>query len=696
MTTLTTEQQAIIDDVRDGHHVSVTALPGSGKSRVGFELIRQSEDSSIICLMYNRSLCDETTKQIQTLDIDPSRSVKAYTFHGLASAMTGHVCHNDRHIQDVLQHPVHSAQWTMDDCTLLIIDEAQDMRPVFMQLIHHLLSSCLHRHRLRIVLLGDPRQLLYGFYAHNRADARFLSLGHRLLDTINTRTWTERRLSRSFRSTHSVTNVLNALVPGHHMISKGTQGLPVLLDVCNLRSFEPATKMVALVSRFRPEDVMVLCSSLSATSPARRLVRTLVRHGIPVHVQRSGPLRDNAPVATASRLGRVQFKTFCAAKGLEAKLVIVLNDRSLFQAMENSLYVALSRSLEQLVIFQDTGPISLEEIDALRARLTPADLSVLTNTHTKCRPLRRVPLTTPAPQPRLTKYFVDTLFQYVDPELLAPLEARVQQTSLDTTGFDEENDETAAAYAQLFDVTTDTGTCVNVRSIVTAAIRLAVEYARTHQVPKLVLDLQRSRDPYVARLCTRGMAVLRMHLPHIPDPWDVRHLYLKLQAFAMFSTAIDAFSGFEEKIADLSDFGFIMHPLVVRRVARLLQHLQKYIPEPQTTFSARKTLRTATAVFYSTPTLASSTCVYSMLHKPETDTDDVLGMAVHVAVHGLEYGYMTNVHTGSLTQVYMPRAEHAAFIAAVVQARESCEEDLDDTGFIRRHRLQLPHGCRDI
>ena len=689
---LTTEQQCIIDDVKSGRHVSVTALPGSGKSRVAYELIRQcTSDESVVLLMYNRSLCESTTEHIQQLDIDPNRKVKAFTFHGLASSLTGTVCHNDRQIMDVLTSQSHP-KWHMDDFTLLIIDEGQDTRPGFMQLVHYMLqSACANRERVRIVLLGDPRQLLYGFYSHNRADSRFLSLGHVLLRPVNKQDWNQRKLTRSFRSTQPVTNFLNALIPGHNMITGGNTGPPVTLDVCNVRTFEPASKIVRIVSKYRPEDVMVLCSSLSATSPARKLVRNLVRHGIPVHVQRSGTLRDNGPVAMASRQGRVQFKTFCASKGLEAKLVIVLNTRSLFQGMENSLYVALSRSMEELVIFQDVGPTSMEEIHTLRTKLTHADLSVVTNKHSKCKPVCRVLATTAPDVPLQTKYFVETLFQYVDPELLKPIERMVQSTSLDAASLFDDDE----AYARLFDITTENGQCVNVRNIVTAAIRLAVEYFRTHQIPKLVLDLKRSRDPYVARLYKRGMLVLRMHLPHVVDPWDIRQLYMKLQSFAMFSTAIDAFSSFEEKIADLSDFGFIMQPMIICRVRRLCDQMQKYVPETSTPFSVRTCLQTEFAKIYSTPTLCSSACIYSMLHKPGTDIDDILCMAIHVAAHGLEYGYMSNIYTGSLTQVFMPKHEHTVFIDKVIHARESCEEDLDDAGFIRRHRFRLTNISRD-
>jgi hypothetical protein len=180
-----------------------------------------------------------------------------------------------------------------------------------------------------------------------------------------------------------------------------------------------------------------------------------------------------------------------------------------------------------------------------------------------------------------------------------------------------------------------------------------------------------------------------MHLPHVADTWDIQQLYLKLQAFAMFSTAIDAFSSFEEKIVDLLDFGFIMHPMIINRVHRLLQQMVKYIPLTQTAFSVQKYRQTGQVKIYSTPTLCSTSCLYSIVHKPSTDIEDLLCMAVHLVVHGLEYGYVSNIFTGALMQVYVPESDHVSFLEQVVQARESSEDDLDDTGFIRRHRLRL-------
>ena len=319
---LTPQQQSIIDIVIRGNHVSVIAMPGSGKSRVSYELIGQCTDN-VLLLMYNRGLCDVTTEYIKSKSICVDRKVKAFTFHGVVSSLSGSDCHNDRQISYMLKNMKHEPTWPMSDFTLLIIDEVQDMRPDFIHIVHYLIESvCTSRDKLRIVLLGDPKQLLYDFYNHNRADTRFLTLGDIIFRPTNDRVWEKCTLTKSFRSTIPVTNFINALLPGHNMQSGGVHGPPVSMIVCDIYS-ETSAKLLLLTTMFDPEDIMVLCASLNRNSPVRHAVRTLVAHGVPVHVQRSGNIRELVPTTQENTTGCIRFKTFCSTKGLEAKLVVV-------------------------------------------------------------------------------------------------------------------------------------------------------------------------------------------------------------------------------------------------------------------------------------------------------------------------------------------------------------------------------------
>jgi hypothetical protein len=684
---LTVEQQQIVDDVKNGHHVSVTALPGSGKSKVAYELIRQCTDQSVILIMYNRSLADETTLHLEKLGLPPERKVKAFTFHGLASSLSGTMCHNDRDIarviQDMNQNP---SPWYMDDFTLLVIDEAQDMRPDFMRLVHYLIrSACRERKELRVVVLGDPKQLLYGFYKHNRADSRFLSLSHILLADISERTWTQRQLTCSFRSTRQVAAVLNALIPGHAMIPGGlTNGPPVSIVLCNYWNMQEASaKLIGLVSEYDPMDVMILCGSLNHRSPAKHLVRALVRHGIPVHVQRSGPLRDVVPVPVTSTTGKVRFKTVHASKGLEAKLVIVVHRGSVLQPdIENSVYVAITRSAERLVIFQDVKASSKEEIHELYAKAGTQNLVV--SSYSNVQPSRIVQ-STPV-EARKQQIPVDDLFAYLDPGLLTQLETQIQCTKLDN-GKSLFQDE--AVYSRLFDVRTGPdGQSINVADLIMSTIVLAIQYFHTHKLPAKIRRLEASTDPYVRRLYQRGLQVLQMHVSYIPDPWAIEHLYLRLQAFAMFATALDARDTFDEKIMEITRFDFCMKNPVVRRVRRIVDQLHKYIPDPKARFGAQRNKQVDPKIIVtSSPTLLSPACIYNLVHRQTTESEDLLCMGLHLCIQGQEYGYVSNVYTGELVMVHLPVAGHHRFITSALSARESCVDDLDDPLFIAQHRL---------
>lgn len=254
---LTAEQQDAVDTVvQHGMHLTLTALPGSGKSAVAHQIVQSCTDRCVLIVAYNRSLHEATTARLVP---EQHKTVKSFTFHGLASYLTGASCHNDQQLTsaldtleaaDTIQHA-----GNLRPCTLLIVDECQDMRPDLFRLVQLFLTKvCAQPAQMRLVLLGDPRQLLYDFYRHDCADVRFLTLGHQLLHTLNARPWAHRQLTRSFRSTHNVTGFLNALIPGHGMRSghhPQTHEHPVELYICNVYT-QVATHLLPMVRAYSP------------------------------------------------------------------------------------------------------------------------------------------------------------------------------------------------------------------------------------------------------------------------------------------------------------------------------------------------------------------------------------------------------------------------------------------------------------
>jgi hypothetical protein len=156
----------------------------------------------------------------------------------------------------------------------------------------------------------------------------------------------------------------------------------------------------------------------------------------------------------------------------------------------------------------------------------------------------------------------------------------------------------------------------------------------------------------------------------------------------MFAIALDARNSFDEKIMEITRFDFCMANPVVRRVHRIIEQMQKYIPDARARFGSQRNKQvTPKLIVTSAPTLLSSACIYNLIHRPSTESEDLLSMALHLCIHGQDYGYVSNVYTGELVMVHVPKDRHQQFIVSTLTARDSCMDDLEDTKFISKHRL---------
>ena len=139
----------------------------------------QLQDRTVTILTYNRSLKDDCQARIKKLHLQ--QNCQCYTIHGLVSKCSGSPCHNDDALLDILQ--------CWDDPTkprpkqlfldLVMIDEAQDLRPSFFKAIKHILLAGNKPHgrkSIQMCVVGDPKQLLYDFdtYGEDRATPQYL------------------------------------------------------------------------------------------------------------------------------------------------------------------------------------------------------------------------------------------------------------------------------------------------------------------------------------------------------------------------------------------------------------------------------------------------------------------------------------------------------------------------------------------
>ena len=127
-------------------------------------------DRRVDIITYNRSLADECKSRIKELSLN--HRVNCYTIHGFVSRIAGKVCYNDMIMKEILDGWESGINMPKSfPLDLVMLDEAQDLRPSFHKLLSHIFSTCtinkiftntsndgyLAPSSLQLCLVGDPK-----------------------------------------------------------------------------------------------------------------------------------------------------------------------------------------------------------------------------------------------------------------------------------------------------------------------------------------------------------------------------------------------------------------------------------------------------------------------------------------------------------------------------------------------------------
>lgn len=355
------EQSAIVDAViRGGHHVRVEAVAGSGKTTTILHIARACK-LPLLVLTYNAKLKSETRARCDRLKI---KNLDVHTYHSAAlNLYHDKACARDEGIAALLRRP-RRVQGSARSFAIIVIDEAQDMTHLYFALARWLIRDvCVPD--VRIVVFGDARQSVYGFKG---ADARFLTLAHRLELGSPNHEWRHLTLLTSYRLAPRIAQFVNAqllegveLLRSHPDISE-TQGNVRYLR-CNTFGEMPSRQVLQwLRSGMSESDIFVLAPSIrvcTKQSPVRMLENRLVRAGVRCYAASSDDERLDEDVTR----GKIVFATFHQVKGLERKAVLVFNfDASYHTYYErdacalgcpNPIYVAATRAKQHLTLLHD-------------------------------------------------------------------------------------------------------------------------------------------------------------------------------------------------------------------------------------------------------------------------------------------------------------------------------------------------------
>jgi hypothetical protein len=630
------EHDVVIDDIKAGYSVLVDALPGSGKTTVACSIVKTLAGSSML-ITYNRSLADTTRAILQPYDCE------VYTYHGLASKLSGTMVHDDTMLATMLRS-------TWKKCTLaielLIIDEAQDIRPLYMQLVKRFVAEICPS-RIQMLVLGDPKQLLYGFYDTSSADIRFLTM----VDQLFEREWKRRSLTVSWRSTRSIAAVVNNLLPTRKMLSREVDGPPVVLFVCDIADHAPIlVANLVTQSTYTYDDTMVLLPSVNTWSPATDIVDMLSRANVPVYVVRSGNVADSSSRETErTRKGRVRIHTYHASKGLESPFVIIVNNRGLDALTENATYVALTRAKQELVIIQHFSHITRAELDMLAANTPGKHLRIV---------IYQDPVS--AIIPRAIREFrtvaATEVFSFMD---IVHLETMLRLITTEIIRESLFDDDELQSYLDTTIVSFDDDlTFVNVGNICGGTSLLMAEYAKTGSIVRRYTR----HHPKLSLLYTASHALLQTNT---------------LQALTMMALYQDACaSGYVDRLYDIKQYTFTDTVHVHDRSTALSDAVDLNMKWHVT--GRTKYEKTFVQTYFTACNKVE--CVH-VIYKPSIGKEDILTACLLVALSDhLRTCRLVNTYTGQIMRI---QCTDAALFVRMALTIQSATEAMCDAAFIR-------------
>lgn len=365
------EEQLNVINQMNYNNVVVDSVAGSGKTTTILHIAKMYNDK-ILVLTYNRRLKIETRDKIHALKL---KHVEVHNYHGFCCKYYNGNCYTDKGINDIIKNDISKRfNFKFDK---IILDEAQDITPLYYKLIFKIIKD--NKIRPKLCILGDRYQSIFGF---NHADERFLIYAIQLFD-VNSFSWRTTKLSTSFRMTKENADFLNQCVLGYDRIKtikNGTKPRYIICDCFGDRigfsgADRPYKEVLYYLEKYNCEDIFILAPSVkSEKSPIRQLANKMSNNGIAIYV----PNSDEEKLDNDVMKGKVVFSTFHQTKGLERKAVIIFGfDNSYFNLFKkdnnpticpNEIYVACTRSIECLTMLHhyDNDYLKFLRVDKLK------------------------------------------------------------------------------------------------------------------------------------------------------------------------------------------------------------------------------------------------------------------------------------------------------------------------------------------
>lgn len=351
---LSDEQQRVLHAVKHRHNVVCDSVAGSGKTTTVLGIASVLPESKILLLTYNQRLKFETRARVRKLGIE---NMQVHSFHSFAVKHYMRDCFTDFQLAILVETNVEVLQPFYFN--MVIIDEAQDMTPLYYSLVMKMIRDMKHTKRPQICVLGDRYQSIFKY---NHSDERFIVFADSVFD-INHRSWRAITMSTSYRMTIPMANFVNRCVLDQDRMRAVKPGPKVNYVICNCfpddkNGGRPYQECERYLEMYSHEDIFVLAPSVKSHKTPVRLLANLIssRKKIPIFV----PNSDEDKLDDTILKGKMVFSTFHQVKGLERKVTIVFGfddsymtyfHKEKTDTCPNTIYVAITRASECLTVF---------------------------------------------------------------------------------------------------------------------------------------------------------------------------------------------------------------------------------------------------------------------------------------------------------------------------------------------------------
>lgn len=361
----TPEQHAVFAQVARGGSAAIRAVAGAGKTTTLLEAATraQAQDPNrrFLVLTYNRRLCDATAARLEGV----GAGVLALTYHSAAARLFDVPVVTGGSYDACIDAACRSSSMSprVAPFDTLFIDEAQDLNPLFLRFVQHLVELSAVK---SVVLAGDERQTLYSYKDGDAKSTAEILLDPARFFPQRLAPFEDLRLSASFRVPRVVADFVNAELwqaGAQRIDSRASQsgdeghatGSVRLLE-CTPSLFGAAEAVARHVAQSAadPGTTAVLGHSDNAKTPLREISNRLRALGVRI----VAPDDQSEPGAGGAQASAVTVGTFHSTKGLEWDTVYVIGFDCYYhratKAFEphamDPLYVACTRPRDRLFL----------------------------------------------------------------------------------------------------------------------------------------------------------------------------------------------------------------------------------------------------------------------------------------------------------------------------------------------------------